>query len=253
MKQFFYFIAIFFSLHLAAQDSNTALFNEANDLYNKGKYAEAIDKYRAILDHNVHSSELYFNLANANYKLNNIAPSIYYYEKALQLDPDDKDIKNNLAFARNMTIDAIDSIPEVGLSKMVKTTTNLYTTDTWAYISVVSVICFVILFLVYHFSHETLRKRTTFILSLVAIGVAVISLSSAFYGHTLNKNDHPAIVFAKESKVKSEPNVRSEESFRLHEGTKLQVTDTIGNWSEIKLSDGKTGWIANQDIKMLKR
>ncbi|GAA4280400.1 tetratricopeptide repeat protein [Gaetbulibacter aestuarii] len=253
MKKFLFYISILFSVHMMAQDNNTALFNEANDLYNKGKYAEAIDKYRTILDHNMHSSELYFNLANANYKLNNIAPSIYYYEKALQLDPDDKDIKNNLAFARNMTIDAIDSIPEVGLSKVVHNTTNLYTTDTWAYISVVAVICFVILFLIYHFSYETLRKRTTFILSLVAIGVAVISLSSAFYRHTLEKNNHPAIVFAKESKVKSEPNVRSEESFRLHEGTKLQVTDTIGNWSEIKLSDGKTGWISNQDIRMLKR
>ena len=252
MKKFLFLLAIFCNLHLMAQQDNTALFNEANDLYNKGKYAEAIDKYRAILDHNVHSAALYFNLANANYKLNNIAPSIYYYEKALRLDPDDKDIKNNLAYARNMTIDAIDSIPQVGLSKVINKTTKLYTTDTWAYISVVAVICFVILFLIYHFSYETFRKRFAFVLSLIAIGIAVVSLASAFYTQSEYKNDHPAIVFAKESKVKSEPNVRSEEAFRLHEGTKLQVTDTIGNWSEIRLADGKTGWISNQDIKMIK-
>ena len=199
-----------------------------------------------------HSSELYFNLANANYKLNNIAPSIYYYEKALQLDPNDEDIKNNLAFAQNMTIDAIDNIPEVGLNKFINNTVRLYHTDTWAYISVVGVICFVMLFLMYHFSYETRKKRTAFVFSLVAISIAVLSLCSAFYRNALNKEDRPAIVFAKESKVKSEPNVRSEESFRLHEGTKLQVIDTIGNWSEIKLADGKTGWISNQDIKMLK-
>ena len=85
---------------------NDSVFSEANTLYNNGKYAEAIDKYESILDSDQHSAELYFNLGNANYKLNNIAPSIYYYEKALLLEPNDKDIQNNLAFAQNMTIDA---------------------------------------------------------------------------------------------------------------------------------------------------
>ena len=69
-------------------------------MYNQGKYAEAIDKYKAILETKNHSAALYFNLANAHYKLNNIAPSIYYYEKALQLAPNDPDIKNNLALPK---------------------------------------------------------------------------------------------------------------------------------------------------------
>ena len=95
---------------------NDTLFKKANTLYNNGKYLEAIDNYMSILETNTHSAELYFNLGNAHYKLNNIATSIYYYEKALQLKPNDKDIINNIAFARNMTIDAIDTVPEVGFS-----------------------------------------------------------------------------------------------------------------------------------------
>ena len=74
---------------------NDVLFKEGNTLYNSGKYAEAIQKYETVLKTGEHSSALYFNLANAHYKLNNVAPSIYYYEKALQLSPNDKDIKTS--------------------------------------------------------------------------------------------------------------------------------------------------------------
>ena len=103
MKTILYILSFLLSAISFAQ--NETLFEEANTLYNKGKYGEAIDKYTSILETGNHSASLYFNLANANYKLNNIAPSIYFYEKALQLAPNDSDINNNLAFAQNMTID----------------------------------------------------------------------------------------------------------------------------------------------------
>jgi uncharacterized protein YgiM (DUF1202 family) len=65
------------------------------------------------------------------------------------------------------------------------------------------------------------------------------------------QHDRPAIVFAKEAQIKSEPNLRSTEAFKLHEGTKVQILDTVQNWKKIKLADGKIGWIVNDDIKAL--
>ena len=249
MKQILYIFILIVSVISPAQ--NNQLFEQANTLYNDGKYAEAIDKYMAILSGDVHSSELYFNLANANYKLNNIAPSIYYYEKALQLSPDDQDIKNNLAFANNMTIDAIDTVPEVGFSRFIKNTTKVFSFDGWAKLSVALVILFVLLFLAYYFTFSAGSKRVTFIGSVLSLLFACITLTLSYHSYNLHKNDKPAIVFAEESQVKSEPNLRSEEAFRLHEGTKVQILDTVSNWKKIKLSDGKTGWIANNDIKAL--
>lgn len=230
---------------------NEALFEQGNTLYNDGNYTEAIEKYQAILDSGKHSAELYFNLGNAYYKLNNIAPSIYYYEKALQLAPNDPDILNNIAFARNMTIDVVDTIPEIGFSKFVKTFTNMFSFDTWAKISVGLVILFVILFLGYYFSYTSIKKRLAFVGSLAAVVLACSALSLAFHKYNLDKNDKPAIVFAKESQIKSEPNLRSTEAFKLHEGTKVQILDTVNNWKKIKLADGKTGWIVSDDIKAL--
>ena len=249
MKHIIYILAFLFSTVVFPQ--NEILFEQANTMYNQGKYAEAIDKYTAILDTGNHSTALYFNLANAHYKLNNIAPSIYFYEKALQLSPNDKEIKNNMAFAKNMTIDAIDIIPETGLSKLIKSTTNMMSFDAWAKTSVAFVLCFVMLFLIYYFAYSTLNKRLAFISSLASLFLLCVSLAFAFHKFNIDKKNKPAIVFAQESKVKSEPNARSEESFRLHEGTKVQVLDTVNNWKKIKLADGKTGWVASSDIKLL--
>jgi len=230
---------------------NETLFAQGNTLYNDGNYTEAIEKYQAILDSGMHSAELYFNLGNAYYKLNNIAPSIYYYEKALQLAPNDKDILSNIAFARNMTIDVVDTIPEVGFSKFVKSVTNMMSFDAWAKTSVGLVILFVILFLSYYFSYTSLKKRLAFVGSLASIILACGSLSLAYHKYNLVQHDRPAIVFAKEAQIKSEPNLRSTEAFKLHEGTKVQILDTVQNWKKIKLADGKIGWIVNDDIKAL--
>ena len=249
MKKFLYILTILFCTISFAQ--NNVLFNEANTFYNNGKYSEAIQKYEAVLNNGQHSAELYFNLGNAHYKLNHIAPSIYYYEKALRLSPKDEEIQNNLAFAKNMTIDAIDTVPEIGLSKFVRKAINTLSFDVWAILAVAFTILFVILFLMYYFTYLTSKKRITFITSLASIFLACFALAFAFKKQAMDKKDKPAIVFAQEAEVRTDPNLSGEESFRLHEGTKVQVLDTINNWKQIQLTDGKTGWIVSDDIKML--
>lgn len=249
MKSFFIILITLFSSLCVAQ--NQTLFEQGNTLYNKGKYALAIEKYEAILETGNHSEGVYFNLGNAHYKLNHIAPSIYYYEKALQLAPNDQDIKNNLSFAKNMTIDAIEVIPVSGFSKLLKSITGVMSFDSWAKLAVGSVIMFAIIFLIYYFTYSTLKKRIAFITSNIFLFLAAIALVIAFHKYNVDKKDKPAIIFAQETVIKSEPNNRSQELFRLHEGTKVQILDTVSQWKEIKLADGKTGWIQNEDIKKL--
>jgi len=249
MKLLIYIFSFLITTFSVAQ--NNTLFEEGNALYNEGKFTDAISKYESILDAEKHSAALYFNLGNAHYKLNNIAPSIYYYEKALQLAPNDKEIQNNIVFARNMTIDAIDVVPEVGFSKLFKNISNTFSFDAWAYISVITMLLFVLLSLLYYFSYSTTRKRLAFIGGSSFLLLCFVSLFFAFNKYDIDKKDRPAIVFQQEALVKSEPNLRSEEAFRLHEGTKVQILDTLENWKKIKLSDGKVGWISSDAIKAL--
>ena len=136
----------------------SALYEQVNTQYNEGNYEAAITKYENILDNGKHSAELYFNLGNAHYKLNHIAPSIYYYEKALLLDPNDQELKNNIGFARNMTIDAIETVQEVGFSKFEKNISKSMTFEQWGISAIVLVVLFMILFLTYSCAYSSMRK-----------------------------------------------------------------------------------------------
>ncbi|TXD82721.1 SH3 domain-containing protein [Subsaximicrobium wynnwilliamsii] len=250
MKQFL--IAMVLLLSALSFSQNDTLFEQANQLYSDANYTEALQKYKAIMDSGEQSAALYFNMANAHYKLNHIAPSIYYYEKASLLNPNDKDIKNNMAFAKNMTLDAIDTVPEVGLAKLMNSWTKTFYYEVWAKISVAFAILFVILFISYFFVSSTGKKRFAFVSSILCLLLVFASFGLAYHGHDLVANNQPAIVFAKEAQIKSEPNLRSTEAFKLHEGTKVQVLDSVDNWKKIKLADGKTGWVMNEDIKLVK-
>ena len=245
-------ILIFWLMCLVGFSQTTESFKQANDLYNSGYYKEAINQYDSILESNQHSAELYFNLANCYYKLNEIGPSIFYYEKALQLAPDDTEILNNLGYAQKMTIDAIQEVPEGGVSKLLNRTLNSLSVDGWATRSVGLVFLFVALFLGYYLSHSETKKRLFFISSSVVLILLFISLSLLFKKDNFDKSTHPAIVFAKETEVRAEPNLRSETSFTLHEGTKvLVIEDYNSDWSKIKLLNGETGWMASSELKAL--
>lgn len=250
MKHVTFLVCILISLSLWSQENS--FFSQGNELYNQGKYAEAIDSYKRVLDSGVHSAEVYFNLANAHYKLNNIAPSIYYYEKALQLDPNDIEIKNNRAFAQQMTIDNFGDVPQVGFSRIINNTIKLMSFDQWAMLCVLAIMIFVVMYLIYYFSYHTSKKRLAFIVSLGSLCICLIALSMAFQGYALEKRDNPAIVFEQESKIKTDPNNASEEIVRVHEGTKVQVLETFNDWKKVKLSNGTIGWIQSDDIKLLK-
>ena len=104
-------------LFLTAQ--NELLFSQANEAYNKGNYTKAVELYENIEKTGNVSENLYFNLANSYYKLQKIAPSIYNYEKALSLAPNNQDILDNYRFAKNMRIDQIDQIPQGFLDQTV--------------------------------------------------------------------------------------------------------------------------------------
>ncbi|WP_375236280.1 tetratricopeptide repeat protein [Winogradskyella sp.] len=250
MRVFIILMLACFSVCINAQ--NDTVFNEGNTLYNQGKYAEAIKKYEALLDKNEHAVALYFNLANAHYKLNNISPSVYYFEKAKLLSTDDKDIENNLVFAQNMTVDAIDTLPEVGFSRIFKDIVNTFSSDSWAKLAISGILAFVLFFLLYHFTSATSQKRVAFVISVLGFLIAVFSLVIAFQKNNLEIKNNPAIVFAQESRVKADPNNTSEEVFRLHEGTKVQVLESYENWCKIEIADKTTGWIPSEDVKLLK-
>lgn len=228
-----------------------ALFEKGNSQYAQGNYQEAVTAYEQVVNLDYESAALYFNLANSYYKLNRVAPSVYYYEKALQLKPNDAAIKNNLSFAQNMTIDAITPLPQNTFKKWNNTLLSLFSIDNWAILTVVLILLATLSFIIYYFSVATGRKRVFFTITFVAFFLGLVSLFMAFQAQSNAKNMQYAIIFSAEVGVHAAPNLSSDEVFMLHEGTKTRVTEENGEWLRIVLADGKEGWIPRSDLRIL--
>ncbi|WP_151672598.1 tetratricopeptide repeat protein [Patiriisocius marinus] len=248
MRQICYLI-LFFSMSIFGQ--NDALFEKGKEQYKTEQYADAIVSWKKILDAGEHSEAVYFNLGNAYYKLNKIGPSIYYYEKALQLDPDDKDVLTNLAFAENARIDAIEPLPKTIFSKWYASIANLFTFDGWAKLAILFIFLFVISFLLYYFGTIERRKRSFFIASMMSVFLFCGALTLAYLTSADVEKDVPAIIFTESVEIKSAPKMNSATAFILHEGTKVQVEALDGDWLKIVIADGKDGWIPATDLKKL--
>ena len=238
-------------LSMTSFTQNGPLFEQGKELYKAEKYIEAVNSWMKIVENHQHSAALYYNLGNAHYKLNNIGPSIYYYEKALELAPNDGDIKNNLAFAQNATVDDIEPLPKTIFYKWYHNVSDLLTFDGWAIAVVMFTISFVLLFLLYYFSYSESKKRTFFVSALFSFILMGMALSMAFSTFEDTMKDQPAIIFAESIEVKSEPNLGSEVSFKLHEGTKVQIIAKDTDWVRIEIANGKDGWIPVTDLKEL--
>lgn len=249
MKKLLYILILLISFSSIAQ--NETIFEQGKELYKNGKHQQAINSWMQILEKGEHSAEVYFNLGNAHYKLNHVGPSVYYYEKALKLSPNDSDIKNNLAFAENARIDSIEALPQTIFSKWYKGISDVFTFNGWAIIAVVFSIFFVAFFLLYYFAFSERRKRLLFVSSMFIGILLVASLTMAFFTYSDYSKKQPAIIFASEIEVKTGPTMGSSVAFVLHEGTKVQILAQDGNWFRITLSDGKDGWIPASDLKQL--
>lgn len=250
MKKSLVLLLLLLSQHLSSQ-SAIELFERANEHYKLGQYDQAIATYRKIEALRLISSELYFNLGNSYYKLDKIAPAIYNYEKALLINPSNKDAQNNLVFAQRLTIDAIDVIPETVFQKLDALLSKKLSYDQWSIFAVASSVVGVAFFLLFYLSQTPSKKRKFFITSMISFLFLLLSSILTAKEYASSNSLKEAIIFAEQTDVKNAPTPNGEKIFTLHEGTKVQILDAVDTWKKIKISDGKIGWVVSGDLKLL--
>ena len=242
----FFIIFLVFTSNQVIDD----LFQKSNDYYTNGDYQNAVNGYLDVLDSGFESAELYFNLGNSFYKLNNIPDSNFYYEKAKSISPNDDDILTNLIFAKNIRIDKIEILPITPIQNLKLSILNLFSEKGWS-ISLISLIWFMsFAFIFYIISKDSKFKRLYFTISIVLVILSSLTLFINFEKKKLGEIKY-AIVYDKEIEVWSEPNNISELKFLLHEGTKVKQLDVIEDWVNIQLENGTLGWIQSSSLRVL--
>ncbi len=224
---------------------------EADSAYVREQYQQAINGYEALLKQGV-SAELYYNLGNAYYRSENIPEAVLNYERALQLSPGDRDIRFNLQVARSKTIDKIVPESEMFFVTWYRSLVSIASADGWAWTALIALAVTIILLLVYLFSDRLWLRKVGFFGGVALLVLFLLANIFAWQQRHDMLYRKGAIVFETAITVKSSPASNGTDLFILHEGTKVNIIDdSMKDWKEIRLADGKEGWIETKQIRII--
>ena len=224
---------------------------QADELYSQEEYEEAIEMYGQLLNEKP-SAEVYYNMGNAYYRLDSIARAILCYERALLLQPGDEDVRFNLQLARSKTVDRIAPEREMFFVTWYRSLVNFLSVDTWAYVALVALALAVVALLVYFFAYEDRLRRITFFVSVVMLVLFLLGNLFAWQQKRQLSGRDSAIVMQESVAVKNIPSENGTDEFTIHAGTKLIITDdTMSDWKQILLPDGREGWVRIHSIEVI--
>lgn len=240
------------TVSVAVASSNDATKQVADSLYEKEDFAEAVAVYEDIIANKGVSADIYYNLANSYYKLDDVARAILNYERALLLDQGDEDIRANLALARGKTIDKVTSASEMFFVTWWKGLVNSFSVDEWAVIGISSFVLMLIGILVYMFMSSLVVRKIGVYGALLLLFVTIVANVAAMYQRYSITHRDTAIVMSPVVSVKSSPSEASTDLFLMHSGSKVTITDkTMKDWVEVKLEEGKIGWVPLESIEII--
>lgn len=223
-------------------------FDEANAAYADGRYAEAATGYEALLAEN-EDATLYYNLGNACFKQGELAQAILNYERALRLNPNHKDAQYNLTFAQSRITDNIVE-QDFFLSSWARAIRNNLRERTWLSLSIGLFILGLVGLLLFLLGREPWMRKTAFHCAWLAILFSLITGLNAYSLHQRDTLRNEAIITQGVVNAKSSPDRSGTDLFTLHEGTKVTIRETLGEWANIRVGNNE-GWIKQQNMERI--
>lgn len=251
MKYIYPIILILLLSAFSQADEALVQFEQANHLYRNGNFKNAAILYEKIVHNGCHNSELYYNLGNTYFKLDETGKAILYYERAKKIYPNDEDINFNLKIANLKVVDKIEAIPKLFFIEWWNSVSKAFSSDTWAIFTLTTIWLGIILLLLFRISKSPFTRRAFFFGGILIVAIAGFSLIFSIQQNKSEKSETMAIVFSPSVTVKSSPDEAGTDLFLLHEGVKVEMVDKVGNWFKIKLLDGKIGWLPSDAVEII--
>ena len=249
MKKILFIIVLMVTvIGLKAQTLQNQKFEKANYYYNEARYDTAVIIYESILNDGYVSAPLLYNIGNAYFKMREYPMAILNYEKALKIEPDNNDIKQNLAIANALITDKIEPVPEFFLTKLWKNIGDKLSANEWATLSLVLIGLVLIVLFLYLTARTKGVKKSMFFIGILLIVICLCSIIHASQKHRYMNEHNEAIVMIPTITVKSSPTTSGTDLFVLHEGTKVSVLDKDDSWNKIKIADRSVGWLPSSCI-----
>ncbi len=234
---------------------DNTVFDKANELYNSGDFRKAIDllenEKNEQKKQGLESAELYYNLGNSYYRVNEIAKARLYYERAHLLDPGDRDTKHNIDYIMTKIEDKIPVADTFFLSIWFNGVQNLFSSNSWANIGVVSFLLLIGCLVLFFFTKLITIKKIAFYTGIVFIIVVIFANVFSFRQKSRLEYRDTAVVMAASAPMVSSPDINSKELTVLHAGTKVSITKEDRNWLEVEVDNGTVGWIQRDKLEII--
>jgi tetratricopeptide (TPR) repeat protein len=245
------FLLLFFFLTLVSK-SNVEIYFKANDLYNTEKYDEAVQQYELLIkEYKILNDELFNNLGCSYFKLTDYQNAILNFERAKRLNPNNKIILKNIELTNQQLEDKFDYIPEMFYRRWLNMLYKGLSPDGWAFVFIIlfsmSFLGLIIYFVANKIDWQKIGLFSAFALFPLAVLTLFITIGS--YQKATGKNE--AIVFSDRISIKVSPTDKSADIVMLHAGTKVYIKDQVGTWVLVKLSDGKEGWLKQENMEVI--
>lgn len=234
-----------------ADGSIDELARKGDTAYRDGDYLAAIDAYSRVLSAGYTSGPLLYNLGNAHFKAGHLGTSILYYERALRVMPHNRDVRYNLELAQSRTIDRIDPPPRLPIWNLLDGVRDFVAPKVTAIAAWIIALLAAISFTIQMLVRGAIMHKALRITSISFTVLFVITLSFVGLRIAANHGDPGAIVLAGEVDVHSAPDPTSLKTLTLHEGTKVIVVKELGEWSEVRLADGRQGWLPSTACEII--
>ena len=232
----------------AVQDGVSLHYGMGLDAYRKGQYDLAIQEFESILSNNLDSPELYYNIGNAYYRVGNIAGAVWAFESCLQLSPTYTDAKYNLMLTNLKVIDRMD-FPEPPLYlQWYLAIKEQFIPSTWINSSLFILLIFSITMIISQIISSVILQYLRGSIIVIFFISLFFTIHSIWTDNSLNLG----VIYTTKVEARSEPNSFSTRLFEVHEGLRVSINQSADEWVEIELLDGKTGWIENNQVRLIR-
>ena len=230
---------------LTAQDSTaTQSFEIAEKAYRNGDYGRACFVYETAINEGKHSTQLYNNLGIAYLKDNKLGKSILAFERALRLNPNNREAQQNLAYAKQQIQQPVKKAPGQGIPEWWQNSYLILSSTLWAVLFILLLSTGILSSLVARYQKKNKIYYST--LCCFLFSVPVFLLGQARTNYDLGSNE--AIVIRKQLGLRTKAELQDKEAWTIYEGTKVQLQKQKDNWYKIRLLNGLEGWVPAQMI-----
>jgi len=229
----------------AANAPAPATFIDGIKNYKAGHFKQAAQKFEEVAKSPVKNPYLFYNIANAYLKANDIGHAILWYERAKILIPNDPDLNFNLEYANTLVKDKKEDVlnimdvlffwENIIPVKAVQITAIFFSFIffTWAAIKVVK-------------KQKIFSGTGLLLCSIFVLVTAIVCVN--YYKRSARLN---AVIVLEEVAVRSGVTDTSTKLFTLHAGTMVSVKEQRDGYLKVLFSKGKIGWVKTEDAVII--